>query len=325
MNLRYLGDALDHWKGSLFERLQRAGLLRSSLWMRWRRTPRTGSRPTAHYSQIFFVFNRPRSSFIDSFSKPTAPPILPRSPTRAPLPGPGYRIATGRVGEAAQYLFADDIHGLLARGLGVCLPSISIFAPREPRQAAAGSVGAEGAGPALHLLLLRVRHGRDALPLARKAEGRGDPQALFRLPWNPRPAAYLCLASSPTRSHMKAPPGFPTGSRGARFTRTPLQKNGWLTTRECLVLFEGINTRRIPEMKLNRNELEFLSAWAREEKALDPYALPAHQLQAVHKVRGVTLIRAIKAWAVPKVAGTKTSSTSATTQILPGPGLRMRK
>src|SRR5262249_44692157 len=29
MNLRYLGDALDHWKGSLFERLQRETLLRS--------------------------------------------------------------------------------------------------------------------------------------------------------------------------------------------------------------------------------------------------------------------------------------------------------
>jgi hypothetical protein len=63
------------------------------------------------------------------------------------------------------------------------------------------------------------------------------------------------------------------------------------------VLFEGIDTRRIPEMKLKRNELEFLSAWAREEKSLDPYALPAHQFQAVHQVRGITLIRAIKAWA----------------------------
>lgn len=50
-------------------------------------------------------------------------------------------------------------------------------------------------------------------------------------------------------------------------------------------------------MKLKRNELEFLSAWAREEKTLDPYALPAHQLQALHQVRGITLIRAIKAWA----------------------------
>ncbi len=50
-------------------------------------------------------------------------------------------------------------------------------------------------------------------------------------------------------------------------------------------------------MRLNPKELEFLSAWAREEKADDPYALPAHQLQAAHQVRGVTLIRAIKAWA----------------------------
>jgi hypothetical protein len=50
-------------------------------------------------------------------------------------------------------------------------------------------------------------------------------------------------------------------------------------------------------MPLKTKELEFLSAWAKEEKALDPYALPAHQLQATHQVRGVTLIRAIKAWA----------------------------
>lgn len=50
-------------------------------------------------------------------------------------------------------------------------------------------------------------------------------------------------------------------------------------------------------MKLNRNELEFLSAWAREEKAPDPYILPAHRLQAAHQVRGVVLIRVIKAWA----------------------------
>jgi hypothetical protein len=50
-------------------------------------------------------------------------------------------------------------------------------------------------------------------------------------------------------------------------------------------------------MQFTPRELEFLSAWAREEKALDPYTLPAHQLQAAHQVRGVTLIRAIKAWA----------------------------
>jgi hypothetical protein len=50
-------------------------------------------------------------------------------------------------------------------------------------------------------------------------------------------------------------------------------------------------------MKLRPNELEFLSAWAREERAPNPYVLPAHQLQAAHGVKGVSLIRLIKAWA----------------------------
>ncbi len=50
-------------------------------------------------------------------------------------------------------------------------------------------------------------------------------------------------------------------------------------------------------MTFQQSELEFLSAWAREEKADNPYVLPAHQLQAGHQVRGVLLIRSIKAWA----------------------------
>jgi len=50
-------------------------------------------------------------------------------------------------------------------------------------------------------------------------------------------------------------------------------------------------------MRLLPNEVEFLSAWAREEKSPDPYVLPAHRLQAAHQIPGVMLIRAIKAWA----------------------------
>ena len=50
-------------------------------------------------------------------------------------------------------------------------------------------------------------------------------------------------------------------------------------------------------MKLRAAELEYPSAWAREERATDPYVLPAHRLQAAHKIKGVTLIRMIKAWA----------------------------
>lgn len=50
-------------------------------------------------------------------------------------------------------------------------------------------------------------------------------------------------------------------------------------------------------MKLDQKELDYLAAWAKEEKAPDPYSLPAHRLQAAHKVSGVVLIRAIKGWA----------------------------
>jgi hypothetical protein len=50
-------------------------------------------------------------------------------------------------------------------------------------------------------------------------------------------------------------------------------------------------------MNWNNQELAFLSQWAREEKAANPYILPAHQLQAMHKMPSVLLIRAIKAWA----------------------------
>ena len=50
-------------------------------------------------------------------------------------------------------------------------------------------------------------------------------------------------------------------------------------------------------MKFQPSELKFLSAWAREEKAPNPYVLPAHRLQSAHGVKGVTLIRLIKAWA----------------------------
>jgi hypothetical protein len=50
-------------------------------------------------------------------------------------------------------------------------------------------------------------------------------------------------------------------------------------------------------MKFLPQEIEFLAAWALEERAPNPYVLPAHQLQAAHGVKEVSLIRLIKAWA----------------------------
>src|SRR5262245_51799483 len=49
-------------------------------------------------------------------------------------------------------------------------------------------------------------------------------------------------------------------------------------------------------MKLTKDELEFLSAWAREEWEPACYGLPAHRLQLAHGVAGAQLIVFIKAW-----------------------------
>ena len=51
-------------------------------------------------------------------------------------------------------------------------------------------------------------------------------------------------------------------------------------------------------MKFTTDELEFLSAWAREEwEQSTCYELPAHRLQLAHGVSGAHLITFIKAWA----------------------------
>ena len=49
-------------------------------------------------------------------------------------------------------------------------------------------------------------------------------------------------------------------------------------------------------MKLTHDELEFLSAWAREEWEPACYQLPAHRLQLAHGILGAQLIVLIKAW-----------------------------
>ena len=49
-------------------------------------------------------------------------------------------------------------------------------------------------------------------------------------------------------------------------------------------------------MNLTQDELEFLSAWAREEWEPACYQLPAHSLQLANKVSGAQLIVFIKAW-----------------------------
>ena len=49
-------------------------------------------------------------------------------------------------------------------------------------------------------------------------------------------------------------------------------------------------------MRLTIDEIEFLSAWAREEWEPACYQLPAHRLQLAHGVAGAFLIVFIKVW-----------------------------
>ena len=49
-------------------------------------------------------------------------------------------------------------------------------------------------------------------------------------------------------------------------------------------------------MTLTRDELEFLSTWAREEWEPACYRLPAHRLQLAHGVSAADLVVFIKAW-----------------------------
>jgi hypothetical protein len=49
-------------------------------------------------------------------------------------------------------------------------------------------------------------------------------------------------------------------------------------------------------VRLTNEELEFLSAWAREEWEPACYQLPAHRLHLAHGVSGGQLIDFIKAW-----------------------------
>jgi hypothetical protein len=49
-------------------------------------------------------------------------------------------------------------------------------------------------------------------------------------------------------------------------------------------------------VKLTHDELEFLSAWAREDSEPACYQLPSHRLQLAHGVSGGQLLVFIKAW-----------------------------
>ena len=114
MNLRYLGDALDHWKGSLLARLQEARLLtllaadamasdepdwtppdRQLFATLLRITPEQIIRHHTHLATDRATYFREITHSTDLFLDPDT------------------GIATGRVKNASQYLRAAELHALL--------------------------------------------------------------------------------------------------------------------------------------------------------------------------------------------------------------------
>jgi hypothetical protein len=115
MNLRYLGDALDHWKGSLFEQLHNARLLRE---LAVDAMASDAEDWQAADWKLFAKLLRVKDSQIVQHAQPLAADRLCyfREVThRGDLfLDPDTGIATGRVSNTSQYLFASELHGLLA-------------------------------------------------------------------------------------------------------------------------------------------------------------------------------------------------------------------
>jgi hypothetical protein len=115
MNLRYLGDALDHWKGSLLERLQSARLLNrlsvdamasdapdwtDSDWKLFATLLRIAPTQIIRHRAALSIS---RSDYFREVSHPTDIFL-----------DPDTGIATGRIANASQYLRPTELHALLA-------------------------------------------------------------------------------------------------------------------------------------------------------------------------------------------------------------------
>jgi hypothetical protein len=119
MNLRYLGDALDHWKGSLFERLQRASLLRS-LAVDAMATDAEDWQPAdfALFADLLRVEGRQILRHKHLLEIDRGGYFAEITHEGDLFLDPDTGIATGKVGVDSQYLFANEVHALLARQPG---------------------------------------------------------------------------------------------------------------------------------------------------------------------------------------------------------------
>lgn len=114
MNLRYLGDAMDHWKGSMIERLQRASLLRDFA-VDAMSTDAEDWRPEDY--DLFADLLRIKRQQIVNHSELLAvnrPGYFREVSHSGDLfLDPDTGIATCAVSVRSQYLFPAELHGLL--------------------------------------------------------------------------------------------------------------------------------------------------------------------------------------------------------------------
>ena len=114
MNLLYLGDALDYWKGSLFEHLQRAGLLTNFAVDAMTSDPDDWDED--HFSLYRTLLRIQPDQLVEHKSRL---PIdrsayIKEVPRRGDLfLDPDTGIATCKVNIPSQYLTVEDVHDLL--------------------------------------------------------------------------------------------------------------------------------------------------------------------------------------------------------------------
>lgn len=116
MNLRYLGDALDHWKGSLFESLQRAALLHHLAVDAMATDPEHWR--LADFSLLAQLLRVQRRQIIDhrqTLADDRTGYFSEIEHEYDLFLDPDTGVATGKVRDKSQYLLPGEIHDLLSR------------------------------------------------------------------------------------------------------------------------------------------------------------------------------------------------------------------
>ncbi len=110
MNLRYLGDALDHWKGSVFEHLQRENVLKNFLVdpmatddLKWNRDD------SGLFARLLRIEERQLVQHARDLTRHRQSYFAEIPPTGDLFLDPDTGIRTGRVDKSEQYLLPSEL------------------------------------------------------------------------------------------------------------------------------------------------------------------------------------------------------------------------